>query len=264
MTAEGLDALRGHFLAYVRDQRSAATAERQPLHELKEQHSCRVAAHARRIAEREGWAERNCTIGEAAGWLHDTGRFDQINRYGTFRDKESVNHGEHGFRVLSELAWFTNCAGGNGLRALLLDAVRYHNRREIPAHVPDGHRPILHLVRDADKLDNFGVHYRAITSGEADRYPELLLHAGPGHPPTPEALEALLRRETVDYGHVHSRTDMVLLHLSWLYDLHYPSSLRHAREEGVVDRVRALLPDDPDIEEAIREAERFLDETLSQ
>lgn len=69
---------------------------------LKIAHIERVSQKARLISENLRLEEEDIRLAELIGILHDIGRFEQIRKYNTFMDKDSVNHAEYGVKVLFE------------------------------------------------------------------------------------------------------------------------------------------------------------------
>ena len=67
---------------------------------LKIDHTYRVAGLCQRIAESLGLSEPDVDIAWLLGMLHDIGRFEQIRRFGTFNDAQSVDHAEFGADLL--------------------------------------------------------------------------------------------------------------------------------------------------------------------
>lgn len=67
---------------------------------LKIDHTYRVAGMCQRIAESLGLSEPDVDIAWLFGMLHDIGRFEQIRRFGTFNDAQSVDHAEFGADLL--------------------------------------------------------------------------------------------------------------------------------------------------------------------
>lgn len=67
---------------------------------LKIDHTYRVAGLCQIIAESLGLSEPDVDIAWLLGMLHDIGRFEQIRRFGTFNDAQSVDHAEFGADLL--------------------------------------------------------------------------------------------------------------------------------------------------------------------
>ena len=67
---------------------------------LKIAHTYRVADHCEEIARSLGMNDEDIEIAWLLGMLHDIGRFEQVKRYGTFYDNQSVDHAEFGADLL--------------------------------------------------------------------------------------------------------------------------------------------------------------------
>ena len=71
-----------------------------PKIKLKIDHTYRVADLCEKIAQSIDTDTNKCDIAWLIGMLHDVGRFEQIKRYGTFNDSESVDHANFGADLL--------------------------------------------------------------------------------------------------------------------------------------------------------------------
>lgn len=67
---------------------------------LKIDHTYRVAGLCQSIAKSLNLSEADVDIAWLLGMLHDIGRFEQIRRFGTFSDADSVEHAEFGADLL--------------------------------------------------------------------------------------------------------------------------------------------------------------------
>lgn len=67
---------------------------------LKIDHTYRVAGLCQSIAKSFNLSEADVDIAWLLGMLHDIGRFEQIRRFGTFSDADSVDHAEFGADLL--------------------------------------------------------------------------------------------------------------------------------------------------------------------
>ena len=69
---------------------------------IKIAHIQRVAQNSKRIAQNLKLSQEDIELAELIGLLHDIGRFEQVRLYHTFVDKDSINHGEYGAKILFE------------------------------------------------------------------------------------------------------------------------------------------------------------------
>ncbi len=67
---------------------------------LKINHSYRVCGLCQQIAVQSGFDENEVELAWLMGLLHDIGRFEQLRRYGTFIDAQSIDHAELGADIL--------------------------------------------------------------------------------------------------------------------------------------------------------------------
>ena len=59
---------------------------------LKRVHTGFVVKNAEAIADGEGFTAEEREVSLAAALLHDTGRYEQLKRYNTFKHSDSVDH----------------------------------------------------------------------------------------------------------------------------------------------------------------------------
>ena len=67
---------------------------------LKIRHTYRVAGLCEQIARSEKRSEEEQSLAWLLGMLHDVGRFEQLRRYDTFSDADSVDHAQLGADIL--------------------------------------------------------------------------------------------------------------------------------------------------------------------
>ena len=68
----------------------------------KQEHSLRVRDISKKIAENLQLDNKEIQLATLIGLLHDIARFEQYTQYGTFRDRESVDHGDLGVEILKK------------------------------------------------------------------------------------------------------------------------------------------------------------------
>lgn len=238
--APRLAGVRRAFLALAEASASRLDSGRQMI-DLKRDHSLRVMALAHRILTAHGLEPYE--LGMVAALLHDVGRFPQFERFRTFRDAESVDHGAEGERLLaaSDLLVAFDAAE----QAVIRQVVAVHNRRHLPPLSPAVER-LAHVVRDADKLDIVRVVLAALESGPVDPTVTLGLRTEPGL--SPAVLAALARGETPDYGQLAFVDDFKLFLAAWSQCLRFSESRRIFAARGYLGRLRALLPAHPTVE----------------
>ena len=69
---------------------------------LKIEHIKRVSELSKEIAKSLNLNEEQIRLAEVIGLFHDIGRFKQVEKYNTFRDRDSENHAVLAIQVLFE------------------------------------------------------------------------------------------------------------------------------------------------------------------
>jgi hypothetical protein len=259
-----LETLTGRYHAYV-DTFRAADGALPDMLQLKLDHTRHVVENAKRIMAGEAWSESSYVVGEACALFHDIGRYSQLKEFGSFQDVKSIDHAVRGVEVME--------AGGllEGLdkaeRKRIETSVALHNKKSVPAALEADTARVVHLVRDADKLDIFRVLETAIEDGTLERNPEIAWELQLKGPPSPEIVEAVRLGQPVSYAWVKSLSDFVLIQVGWLISgLYYPSSLRLAAERRALEYRETFLKtlsDDPGIDVCCAAARAFLNEQLN-
>jgi len=224
--------------------------------QLKYDHSRRVADHCRTLARHTGWTEEEIETAFLVGLLHDTGRFSQYVEYRTFFDPLSVDHARRGVEVLAAFNVLHGLPPRR--RHLVHEAVSLHNRKTLPEVLPPPVARYACLIRDADKIDIFKVVLDAIDDGSIARMPELTFRLDLKGPLSPDTLACLRERKPVAYEQIRSLNDLVLLLLSWIYELTFEASRGIIEEEGVPDRIQSFLPNLPEVEAGCRSAREWM------
>lgn len=212
---------------------------------LKIEHTKRVVANALRIMEGEHFPEALRGIGETAAWLHDVGRFSQFTKYQTFSDRVSVNHALLSCGEVLRLGWLDEHSATD--RNRILRAIEFHNLKDLPAGMSTEEALLVHLVRDADKLDIFTVLDQAIATDYLPSHPEVYWGLPFAAPPSEGVVQAIEAGRAVDYGEIRSFADFIFIQLAWCSGgLHFMESARIALERNVVktrcDYLCTLLP----------------------
>ena len=220
-----------------------------PMMELKRIHTAHVVENARLIVEGEGFGAVTARACDAAALLHDTGRYEQLKRYNTFRDTDSVDHAVFSHDIVAEKGWLD----GDPQREAILTAVLVHNRRDVPDNLDPLTEAAVHTVRDADKLDIFRVLEDQIATTDWRHNCAAFWNLPTMAPPSPAVLEAIRARRPVDYQNIKTLADFVLIQVGWMIcGLRYATSRRLCASRGHLVFRRSFLhklTDDPAVDE---------------
>lgn len=215
------------FAAYVRNYNPEDGKVR-----LKIVHTYHVARTARQIAEEMHLCHEDVLLAQLIGILHDVGRFEQIRRFGDFRDHLTVNHAELGADLL-ENGLLRNFSDDSGLDGIILAAVRMHNLFSLP-EISDA-RILLHcrLIRDADKTDIFRVRVTDPVEdiqafGREDMESSAVSQS---------AFDAFMSHSCLNRENVKTPADSWIAGAAMVFDYNFLPGLRILREHGYIDRM---------------------------
>ena len=219
-----------------------------PKIKLKISHTYRVASLCDRIAKTVTGAAADLTgvagpesspgiipvdrdLAWLSGMLHDVGRFEQVRRYNTFSDAQSVDHAQFGADLLFKEGLIDSFGSFDPEQKRILEtAIRNHNRFRIEDDLSETYKAYCNILRDADKIDIFRVN---IDTPLEEIY---------------NVSSAELKRATVSdavkqgfiEGHAIIRSarktpvDILVGHISLVYELVYPISVELAKEQGYI------------------------------
>lgn len=252
---------------------------------LKIDHTYRVAGLCQRIAESLGLSESDVDIAWLLGMLHDIGRFEQIRRFGTFNDAQSVDHAEFGADLLFKEGLIRKFAEGyyeecelarsgneeaeqiiknnehhNKDTGLLEMAIRQHNKYRVKEDLTERQRMFCDILRDADKVDIFKVNADIPMEIIYDVTTEELNNGII----TKEVLESFYKKETVLKSVRRSAVDHIVGHISLLFELVYKESYRQAKEQGYVYKLLDFKSDVPEVNAEFGDMRKYVDEFLME
>lgn len=252
---------------------------------LKIDHTYRVAGLCQRIAESLGLSEPDVDIAWLLGMLHDIGRFEQIRRFGTFNDVQSVDHAEFGADLLFKEGLIRKFAEGyyeecelarsgneeaeqiiknnehhNKDTGLLELAIRQHNKYRVKEDLTERQRMFCDILRDADKVDIFKVNADIPMEIIYDVTTEELKSGVISK----EVLESFYKRETVLKSVRKSVVDHIVGHISLLFELVYKESYRQAKEQGYVYKLLDFKSDVPEVNAEFYNMRKYVDEFLKK
>ena len=244
-----MERLRAQYDAYV-DEYRGQDGRLPEMMQLKLTHTMMVVAAAKQIARDEGFDARTATACEAAALLHDTGRYEQLKLYNTFRDADSVDHAVFSHDIVKEKGWLDGWRD----RQAILTAVLVHNRREIPVEGMDALTlAVCRTVRDADKLDIFRVLEDQVGTKDWRTDSRAFWNLRTVSAPNPVVVECVRDGRPVAYQDITCLADFVLIQVGWMISgLEYAASRRMCAERGHLEFRRKFmreLTDDPSIDE---------------
>ena len=214
-----------------------------PKIKLKIDHTYRVAALAERIAKTVTDVSIDTDLAWAMGMLHDIGRFEQVKRYGTFVDSESVDHAALGISILFDEGLLDSFGDfSEKERELIRISIANHNKFRIPEGMDDLTTAYCNILRDADKIDILRVNCDTPLEDIYNVTTEELKKAAVSE----EVKKGFVERHTVLRSLKHTPVDNLVGHICLVFELVYPVSTQIAKEQGYVDKLLQFTSDNPD------------------
>jgi putative nucleotidyltransferase with HDIG domain len=218
-------------------------------------HCIRVADCAEELARALGMDQDEARIAGIAGLLHDVGRGEEYTHTGECA-VGATSHAEFGYEAVSR-SGILNVLSKRS-REIVLAGIRFHNTSRLPATISQDVRRHVLLLRDADKLDKYHmVCDLAPLPTDRTGTPVALTMAVHG-PVNPKVLDRIGRLKKVKGIHIGSTLDFYMMVLSLVFVLTYEETFRRVAERRYIERIAAVLPDNPDCADAVHTILAFL------
>ena len=190
---------------------------------LKYFHTLEVASISYRIASDLGLSEEDRELALLIGYLHDIGRFEQITRVKTFKDKV-LDHADNGVRLLFDEGVLRKFVRTSKYDEIIKKAVRNHNKYEILDEVTERERLFANIIRDSDKIDILRVR--------REYYQDKIIL-----PPSSAVLECIDKEKPVQIKDIKNKSDSILCVLAFIFDFNYDVSLNVLKEKGYYEQL---------------------------
>ncbi len=214
---------------------------------LKYDHTFRVASLCDLIAASLGIEGEDRDLAWFSGMLHDIGRFEQVRRYGTFQDGQSVNHAELSADLLFRDGMIREYAADDTEDSLLEKVVRLHNIYILPDTLTARELCYANILRDADKVDILRVNCDTPVSDIYNLPMEEFRRASI----SPRVYEDIMKGENVNRAHSQTAMDYLIGHIAFVFGLVYPESVRQMRSQGYLERMMQFDTENPDTREKL-------------
>lgn len=198
---------------------------------IKISHIERVSQIAKRLAEDLDLRQEDIELAELIGLLHDIGRFEQIRRFHTFVDKDSINHGEYGVKVLFEDGLIRDFIKDEKYDEIIKLSILNHNIAKIEKGLTEKQNLHAKIIRDADKTDIFYVltigDKKAIWEKEDLSNDKI----------TDEIYREFIEEKYIDYKKRETSADFLVSHFAYVYDFNFNQSLKIIKENNYIDKL---------------------------
>lgn len=213
-----------------------------PKVKLKIDHTYRVAGFCQRIARSLELSPAEIDLAWLCGLLHDVGRFEQLRNYGTFIDAQSIDHAMYGAEILFDQGRIRDYVEDDSEDDFLRKVVSCHSAYRIPEDYDEKTFLFANILRDADKVDILRVNVETPLEEIYNVSTEVLRN----EPVTPQVLQAFQEGHTVLRALKQTAIDNVVGHISLVYELVFPISLRMVAEQGYLNQLMDFQSENPD------------------
>ena len=198
----------------------------------KKEHIQRVAQNSKKIAQELDLEKEEIELAGLIGLLHDIGRFEQVKKYNTFRDKNSVNHAELGVKILFENKLIEKIIENREYDEIIKKAILNHNKDQNKINTSN-EKELLHskIIRDADKIDilyilTFGK--KEVAWEKRDLSYDII---------TNEIYREFIEEKIIDYSKIETSADILVSHFAYIFDINFKCSLELIEKNNYIDRI---------------------------
>ena len=195
----------------------------------KEQHSLRVMAISKKIAEELKLSEEEIKLATLIGLLHDIGRFEQYTKWKTFSDRISTNHGVLGSKILEEKNFIRTFVTENKYDEIELQEL---NDLMTTCGIVNGinETELLYskIIRDADKIDILYEVADGILMKDVDLR-DLCI--------SENYFRQFQSKKTIKITDEQNDLDKLILKIAFIFDLNFECSKKIIKEEKYIERI---------------------------
>ena len=246
---------------------------------LKIDHTYRVASIAEQIARSnevnmDDYSVDFCWL---LGLLHDIGRFEQLTQYGTFIDRDSIDHAELGADILFSSASSSASDGDvtgtqplintfidpscwtdpedtnidwNEMASIAEVAIRLHNKLVLPKDLDPATRMFANILRDADKCDIM----RVLIEPPYDERNKAIIRGSKDHtmgPARDDVMQCVLDHRCVPKTFERTDFESLISQCCMCFELCFPESIRIVRHQGYLDTLMNLEVADEEMKQQL-------------
>lgn len=197
----------------------------------KIEHSLRVMEISNKIAMNLELPEEDVEIATLIGLLHDIARFEQYTIYKTFSDKNSIDHGDFGVKILSENNFIREFLENSEFDELIKTAIKNHNKFKIEDGLNERELLFTQIIRDADKIDIFYEAVCIFWTNDDVKEMEQISSIKESY------LESIYKKESVYRdGLPYTKLDSLICTFSFVFDLNFDYSCKYILENGFIEK----------------------------
>ena len=199
--------------------------------ERKYWHSFRVMKESKYIAKSINLEEEKVKLAELIGLLHDIGRFEQMKRYGTYRDLLSIDHGNLGIQILKENDLIRRFVNDDVFDNIIIKAIENHNKYSIEEGLKEECLLQAKIIRDADKLDIFyeGIEIFWKDQKEIEEIENCKMRD--------YYYNSFIQEKVIEKRADQNRLESLIIFMAFIYDLNFKASFIKLNREDYINKI---------------------------
>lgn len=210
---------------------------------LKIRHTYSVLNASEYISKKLKLDEENMELAKLIALLHDIGRFEQLKKYDSYDDFNTIDHAQAGINLLfskkenGELV-LRDYVKENKYDDIIFKAIKNHNKYAIDENGLN-EIELLHakIIRDADKIDNFKVKETESTEAlfgvSMKEFEQEKL--------SDSIFESFKKEKLVDSRTAKTNMDRWVSYIAFIFDYNFKESIEYVKEHNyiniIIDRI---------------------------
>lgn len=195
--------------------------------ERKQKHSIRVMKISKKIAEKLNLTQEEIDIATLIGLLHDIARFEQYTKYHTFKDIDSIDHGDLGVEILNrDIRKYIETDKYDEIIKL---AVKNHNKYKIQQGLNSKQELFAQIIRDADKID---ILYESVEMFWKENEKEV-----EESDISPKVFEEFLNSVQIKVTDRKTPMDSVISTIAFIFDINFKISFEILETEDYINKI---------------------------
>ena len=195
--------------------------------ERKQKHSIRVMNISKEIAKGIGITQAEIDIATLIGLLHDIARFEQYTKYHTFKDSQSIDHGDLGEEILNkEIRKYIETEEYDKIIKL---AVKNHNKYKIPEGLSPKEKIFAQIIRDAYKIDILYESVEMFWKKEENLVENSEI--------SPEVFNQFIQKNQVKIENRRTPIDNIISVIAFIFDINFKISFEIIKREDYINKI---------------------------
>lgn len=222
---------------------------------LKQVHSLRVMDISEQIAQKLGLTYEEINLAKLIGLLHDIARFEQYTKYNTFKDLESVDHGNLGVEILqNDIRKYIETDKYDNIIFKVIDN---HNKYIINDKLSDKEKLFSEIIRDADKMDIF---YEAVVKfwkGKEEQVEKSIM--------SDEIIKEFKKYNAIKTRTNETEIENIVKIIGFIFDINFKSSFEILEEKDYINQIiDRFQMKDPNTRQKVEEIRKIANEYIKQ